>query len=86
MAEPVSKLVLDVLKHDCSMHSCPYKYGDETSLKRLGKKLEDKLKHRVSDGNEVRNLGKKIKQLEGQLEELKNVVVELRAKLAKKGR
>lgn len=62
MAEPVGKLVLNVIKDDCSADSCPYRYGDgATSLMEL---VNKKLKHRVSDGNEVRALGRRVKELE----------------------
>lgn len=65
MAEPVSKLVLAVVRQDCCLASCPYRYGDDHDSKRLEEKVEKKLKHRVADGNEVRALEKRVKELEG---------------------
>lgn len=64
MAEPAGVLVLGVLKQDCSVASCPYKYGDDSYGKKIAQKIEQKLKHRVADGNEVRALEKRVKELE----------------------
>jgi hypothetical protein len=71
MAEPVSKLVLSVIKHDCPMDSCPYRYANEQFQKRLDEKLDKKLKHRVSDGNQVRALERRVKELEKELLQVK---------------
>lgn len=71
MAEPVSKIVLNVIKHDCAMNSCPYRYGDGQFQKRLDEKLAKKLKHRVADGNQVRALEKQVAELKKELLEVK---------------
>lgn len=63
MAEPASKLVLDIVQADCTA-PCPYRHGDNVESKRLSKKIDAKLKHRVADGNEVRVLEKRVKELE----------------------
>lgn len=65
MAESAHKLVIDIVQADCAAPSCPYRSGDGVASRRLLKKIESKLKHRVADGNEVRALEKRIKELEG---------------------
>jgi hypothetical protein len=62
MADPVWKLVLSVIQDDCPAASCPYRYGDGAT--KLSDLITRKLKHRVSDGNEVRALGRRVKELE----------------------
>jgi hypothetical protein len=64
MADPVGKLVLAVVTDDCPASSCPYRYGDGAGNKKLLDKVEKKLKHRVADGNEVRVLERRVKELE----------------------
>ncbi len=61
MADSVGKLVLDVIKDNCEAASCPYRYGDNDSLPGL---IDKKLKHRVSDGNELRVMKRRVKKLE----------------------
>lgn len=61
MADPVGEIVLAVIKDDCEAASCPYRYGDNKSLPGL---INKKLKHRVSDGNELRAMGRRVKKLE----------------------
>lgn len=63
MAESASKLVLDIVQADCTA-PCPYRHGDGVGSRRLAKKIDAKLKHRVSDGNEVRALERRVKELE----------------------
>lgn len=63
MAESASKLVLDIIAIDCTA-PCPYRGGDGVNSRRVSKKIDAKLKHRVSDGNEVRVMEKRIKDLE----------------------
>lgn len=67
MAEPANKLALDVVKSDCSSVTCPYRYGDESHSKRFLEKIDRKLKYRVADGNEVRDLKKRVGELEAAL-------------------
>jgi hypothetical protein len=64
MAEPANKLVLEVVKNDCSSVTCPYRYGDDSHSKRFLEKIDRKLKYRVADGNEVRDLKKRVGELE----------------------
>lgn len=63
MAEPASKLVLDILQADCTA-PCPYRQGDGVNSRRLSSKIEQKLKHRVADGNEVRALERRVKEMD----------------------
>lgn len=64
MAEPASKIVLDIVMEDCPI-ACPYRYGDgDENRQRLKDKIAKKLKHRVADGNEVRVLERRVKELE----------------------
>lgn len=65
MAEDVAKIVLDVVKKECSNSTCSYKAGDSQKLQdRLTDRLMQKLKHRLADGNEVRVLEKRVELLE----------------------
>ena len=64
MAESVGKLALKVVAKDCSVASCPYRYGDQSYSKRAEERIEKQLKHRVADGNEVKELEKRVKDLE----------------------
>jgi hypothetical protein len=64
MADPVGKLVLEVVTSDCPASSCPYRYGDGAAEKQLLVKIDKKLKHRVADGNEVRVLERRVRELE----------------------
>lgn len=73
MAEPANKIVLDIVKSDCSSVTCPYRYGDESRSKKLLEKVEKKLKYRVADGNEVRNLKKRVGELEAALSKLTDI-------------
>lgn len=63
MADPASKLILDIVQDDCTA-PCPYRQGDGVNSRRLSKRIAAKLRHRVADGNEVRALEKKVKILE----------------------
>lgn len=63
MAEPASKLILDIIQIDCTA-PCPYRHGDGVESRRLLKKIDAKLKHRVADGNDVRALERRVKELE----------------------
>lgn len=64
MVDSAGKLVLDVIKRDCTTSSCPYTHGDRVAAIRVTPKLDKKLIHRVSDGNEVRKLDEKLKIFE----------------------
>lgn len=65
MADSAGKLVVEVLKKDCSSLTCPYRAGDSQRVQdKLLDKLDQKLKHRVADGNEVRILEARIELLE----------------------
>lgn len=64
MAEPASELVLGIVKSDCSSVTCPYRYGDQSKSKKFLEKIERKLRYRVADGNDVRDLKKRIGELE----------------------
>lgn len=63
MAESVGRLVLNIVKKDCSASSCPYRYGDSAASSLPGK-VDEKLKHRMADGNEVRVLERRVRELE----------------------
>jgi hypothetical protein len=62
MAESAGKLVLNIIKKSCSATSCPYRYGDGAG--NLPNQVDEKLKYRVADGNEVRALKRRLKELE----------------------
>lgn len=65
MADTAGKLVVDVLKKDCKSLTCYYRAGDSgKALNSLTDKLDQKLKHRVADGNEVRALEARVAELE----------------------
>lgn len=72
MADSVAKIVVDILRKDCSDSLCPYKLQNERDFKRLEEKLAKALKHRVADGNEVRKLEKQLTELKLQIIQLKN--------------
>ena len=77
MAEPADKLILNIIQEDCTA-PCPYRQGDGVNSRRLSEKIAKKLKHRVADGNEVRVLERRVKELE--------TVVERIIEAAEKGR
>lgn len=56
MADPISTLVLKIIKRHCPANSCPFRQGDEEHSKLVAPKLDIGLKHRVSDGNTVKDL------------------------------
>lgn len=65
MADTVGKLVLEVLKKDCGAYTCPYRAGDsQVKQDQFSTRIDEKLKHRVADGNEVRALEKRVDVLE----------------------
>lgn len=67
MAEPASDLVLNILVEDCPSAVCPYRQGDGVNSRRLSDKVAKKLKHRVADGNEVRALERRVRELETEI-------------------
>lgn len=65
MAETVGDIAAAVVAKTCSANECPYRYGDSAAVnKRLGERLAQKIKHRISDGNEVRALENRVAALE----------------------
>lgn len=71
MADPVGKVVLDVIQKDCPSLTCSYRKGDGDAVrKKLKDLIEKKLEYRVSDGDKVRALEKRVKELEVALDKM----------------
>ncbi len=67
--DKVSDVILGVVQEDCPSLTCSFRQGDQDKLRSKTKdKLEKKLEYRVSDGNTVRALTKRNKELELALE------------------
>lgn len=65
MADSAGKLTLNVVKKECPNLTCGYKAGDSQKLQdRVVTRIDQKLKHRVSDGSEVRKLEEKLQSQE----------------------
>ncbi len=65
MADSPGKIAAEVVTKNCPSQTCPYRFGDgDKDVKKLGERLEQKFKHRVADGNEVRVLEGRVASLE----------------------
>lgn len=65
MADSAGKLVLEVVKKNCQNMTCSYRAGDSgKSQAVLVERIDQKLKHRVADGNDVRTLEARVAELE----------------------
>lgn len=64
-ADTAGKVALNVIKKECKNLTCCFQAGDSTALQqRVVERIDQKLKHRVSDGAEVRGLEAKVHNLE----------------------
>ncbi len=65
MPKPVGEIVTGVVQKECPSQVCPFRSGDGDKLRaRLKTKSAQALDDRVSDGDKVRELEKKVKLLE----------------------
>ncbi len=65
MATPVGKMVLEVLKKDCKHPTCCYRAGNSDKAQdSFAERVNQKLKFRVADGNDVRVLEERVAELE----------------------
>lgn len=63
--DTASKIVLNIIKKECTSLTCCFRAGDSAKIQsKVIERIDQKLKHRVSDGAEVRGLESKIHNLE----------------------
>lgn len=64
-ADTAGKVALNVIKKECKNLTCCFQAGDSAALQqRVVERIDQKLKHRVSDGTEVRHLEVRLQALE----------------------
>ncbi len=64
-ADTAGKVALNVIKKECTSLTCCWRAGDADKLQqKVVERIDQKLRHRVADGAEVRQLENKIQIME----------------------